>query len=178
MKTKFELQYSKYPFLAEYFSIMWDLRFSWRRRWQWCSELWCCADLHVNTNIPEKHTVSIFRAEVAVFHFPAWPLQPWRWRQYVSPKHWYLPMGLYSVTNQDIIICLTMFNLYWRCTFCLYIVQLDCKRLTYIYSRARFLNLVLTRPTVLFWYQIVLFSIFINYTSSSWHFMPVLTCKK
>jgi CBS domain containing-hemolysin-like protein len=34
-------------------------------------------------------------------------LQPWRWRQYVSRKHWYLPMSLHGVTTQNIIIFTT-----------------------------------------------------------------------
>jgi hypothetical protein len=33
-------------------------------------------------------------------HFPALLLQPWRWRQYVSPKCRYQPMNLHSVSTQ------------------------------------------------------------------------------
>jgi hypothetical protein len=32
--------------------------------WWWCSGFWCCVDSSVDANILEKHTVSIFRAEV------------------------------------------------------------------------------------------------------------------
>jgi hypothetical protein len=42
-------------------------------------------------------------------HFPASPLQPWRWRQKVSPKLWHLPTSLHDVRtqNNNIIIILT-----------------------------------------------------------------------
>jgi hypothetical protein len=37
-------------------------------------------------------------------------LQPWRWRQYVSPKHWYVPMRLHGVTTQKSNIDSTYFS--------------------------------------------------------------------
>jgi hypothetical protein len=30
-----------------------------------------------------------------------WTLHPWRWRQYVSPKRWYLPTSPHGVTTQN-----------------------------------------------------------------------------
>jgi hypothetical protein len=85
--------------------------------WWWSSGCWRRIGLTVDANVSEKHTVSIFRAEVAMLgsgriyteleaegvgqsafpssspfkslHFPALPLKLWRWRQYVSPKRWY-----------------------------------------------------------------------------------------
>jgi hypothetical protein len=34
-------------------------------------------------------------------HFPALSVQPWRWRQYLSPKRWcYLPTSLHSAKTQ------------------------------------------------------------------------------
>jgi hypothetical protein len=45
-------------------TLLCKMRFSQQQRWQWCSSgLWCHADLKVDTNILEKHTISIFRAE-------------------------------------------------------------------------------------------------------------------
>jgi hypothetical protein len=29
-----------------------------------------------------------------------WPLQRWRWRQYVPPKRWYLPTSVHSISAQ------------------------------------------------------------------------------
>jgi hypothetical protein len=30
--------------------------------------------------------------------------ETWRWRQYVSPKHWHLPTSLYGAKTQNITI--------------------------------------------------------------------------
>jgi hypothetical protein len=41
-------------------------------------------------------------------HFPASPLQPWWWRQRVSPKRWYLWTSLHGAKTQKNIILTTM----------------------------------------------------------------------
>jgi hypothetical protein len=45
-----------------------------------------------DADISEEHTLRI---------------QPWRWRQYISPKHWYLQISLNDAKTQNIIISLT-----------------------------------------------------------------------
>jgi hypothetical protein len=82
------------------FTSVWDLRFS--RRWEW----WCCSsgfwhrvDSSVDANVSEKYTVSIFRVE-SFGETYCLHLQPWRWRQYVSPERWHLPTSLHGVRTQ------------------------------------------------------------------------------
>jgi hypothetical protein len=38
-------------------------------------------------------------------------LQPWRWRQYVSPKRWCLPTSLHGVRTQKHIIIIRLFSM-------------------------------------------------------------------
>jgi hypothetical protein len=42
--------------------------------------------------------------ETYYLHLQGGGLQPWRWRQYVSPKRWHLLMSLHSTKTQNIII--------------------------------------------------------------------------
>jgi hypothetical protein len=64
-------------------------------------------DLWVDTNSLEEYSTSIFR-------------QPWRWRQYVPPKRWYLPISPHGVTTQetniDIYSAVRISNRYYRNT--------------------------------------------------------------
>jgi hypothetical protein len=52
-------------------------------------------------------------------YFPASPLQPWRWRKYVSPKRWHLPTSVHGAKTQkkNIIILTTVktSNITGRC---------------------------------------------------------------
>jgi hypothetical protein len=50
-------------------------------------------------------------------HFPASPLQPWRWRQYISPKHWHLPTSLHGtkIQKNNIIIKITLLGVLYGC---------------------------------------------------------------
>jgi hypothetical protein len=45
-------------------------------------------------------------------HFPASPLQPWRWKKYVSPKRWHLPTSLHGakIQNNNIISLWTVWD--------------------------------------------------------------------
>jgi hypothetical protein len=42
------------------------------------------------------HSATLYQS----IHFPAPSLQPWRWKQYVSPKRWYLPASLHGAKPQ------------------------------------------------------------------------------
>jgi hypothetical protein len=66
------------------------LRFSWQ--WWWCSESWCCVDLYVG-------------------RYWCFGVTCWSWRQYISPKFWYLHLNEHIVTaqkNSNIRFCLFM----------------------------------------------------------------------
>jgi hypothetical protein len=46
---------------------------------------------------------------ICKFHFPPSKLKPWRWRQNVSPKRWYLPTSLHGVkTRKNIVILIAL----------------------------------------------------------------------
>jgi hypothetical protein len=102
-------------YTAPYFKPTWSWKSNAQKRnWRCCSGLWCRVDSVVDTNVSEKHrpyclgTVGLhFHVREKggcpssnPLHFPPPSLQPWRWRQYVSPKRWYLPMSLHGVINQ------------------------------------------------------------------------------
>jgi hypothetical protein len=69
---------------------------------------WRPVDSSVDSSVLEKHTVS---------------LQPWRWRQYVSPKRWHLPTSLHGSKTQKNINNSGLFHLRsnWRWTFSIYV---------------------------------------------------------
>jgi hypothetical protein len=88
--------------------IEWDLRFSQQWGW-WCSSgFWRHVDSSVDANVLEKHTVSIFSSEVGMLGsggiYIVSSLQPWRRRQYASPKHWHPPTSLHGAKTQKKII--------------------------------------------------------------------------
>jgi hypothetical protein len=74
--------------------------------------VWTCG---VDTNVWEKHTFSIFWSE----------LQPWRWKQSVPPKYWYLLKNRCGITTHTtfivmcfVILCAVilrpvLFSLFW-----------------------------------------------------------------
>jgi hypothetical protein len=97
--------------------------------WWWCPGFWYHVDSQVDANVLEKHTVSyllgwlfidsdfsslipcpwlVYSLSIPLIqykslHLPALPLKPWRWKHYVSPKHWHLPTSLHGTKTQNII---------------------------------------------------------------------------
>jgi hypothetical protein len=99
---------------------IWDLRFLLRwRYWSCSSGFGRRVDWLVQANVSEKRTVSIFRAEVTMMGIRvnkkggrkvSLRLQPWRWRQYASPKRWLLPASQHSAQTQNNIISINIFT--------------------------------------------------------------------
>jgi hypothetical protein len=72
----------------------------------------------VNTALLNHNYFSVSYFYLFLLPFPL-HLQGWRWRQYVSPKRWYLPTSPHGVTIQIIIfICLitnpALHYVYWK----------------------------------------------------------------
>jgi hypothetical protein len=96
--------------------FMWDLRFSRQWRWRRCSSgLW--------RRVRRYHHFG----ETYCIHLQG-HLQPYRWRQYVSPKRWYTPTSLHGVTaqNNNIVIFPSCFPTTILYAFLIFLMHKAC----------------------------------------------------
>jgi hypothetical protein len=89
-----------------------------------------CADSAILYNIPDAQVVKHYNCNLTTFQRNiGLNLQPWRWRQYVHPKRWYLPTNPHYVTAQktniDIFTAVRTSNLIPHYTIAMFVLNLS-----------------------------------------------------